>query len=151
VVLVSNLQEKVPVSDEQVKLVTKVANMVLEEEGFREEAEISVVFVDDGKINQLNKQYRQVDSPTDVLSFAMQEGVPMPDREGELVLGDVVISLETAVRQAGEYGHSFNREVAYLTVHGVLHLFGYDHEDEEDRKVMREKEESIMRRVNLSR
>lgn len=150
-VLVSNLQEKVPVSDEQVKLVTKVANMVLEEEGFREEAEISVVFVDDGKINQLNKQYRQVDSPTDVLSFAMQEGVPMPDREGELVLGDVVISLETAVRQAGEYGHSFNREVAYLTVHGVLHLFGYDHEDEEDRKVMREKEESIMRRVNLSR
>lgn len=150
-VLVNNLQEKITVSDEQVRLVSTVTGMVLEEEGYDLDAEISVVFVDDSKIHELNRQYRGVDRPTDVLSFAMLEGAPMPGEGGELVLGDIVISLETAYRQADEYGHSFEREVAYLAVHGVLHLLGYDHENEEDRKIMREKEEAVMNKVNLSR
>jgi len=107
------------------------------------------VFVDDAYIQGLNQQYRGIDAPTDVLSFAMQEGEPFPE-EGELILGDVVISLETARRQASEYGHSLAREVAYLAVHGVLHLLGYDHGGEDDRRVMRNKEEEILARLNLS-
>lgn len=150
-VLVNNLQEKVPVTDKLVKLVTDVVNIILEKEGYDKEAEVSLVFMDDSGIRELNRKYRRVDSPTDVLSFAMQEGPSMPGGEAEPVLGDVVISLETACRQAEEYGHGFDREVAYLTVHGVLHLLGYDHENEADKKSMREREEAVMRRVNLLR
>ncbi len=149
-VLVSNLQQKVSVSNEQEGLVMKTVNMVLEEEDSGKESEVSVVFVDDVRMQELNKQYRGVGRPTDVLSFAMTEGEDFPGGEEEL-LGDVVISLETAVNQAEEYGHSVDREVAYLTVHGVLHLLGYDHEDSQSKKIMRQKEEAIMNKVNLSR
>jgi len=150
-VLVSNLQEEVAVDDNFTSFLTGVAREVLKNEGYGDEAEISLVFVDDAYIKGLNLHYRGIDRPTDVLSFAMQEGVPVPSLEEGIILGDVVISLQAAGRQAGEYGHSFQREAAYLTVHGLLHLLGYDHRDNEEQRVMRQKEEEILSRLKLNR
>ncbi len=150
-VLVSNLQEEVAVDDNFTGFLTGVAREVLKNEGYGDEAEISLVFVDDAYIKGLNLQYRGIDRPTDVLSFAMQEGVSVPSLEEGIILGDVVISLPAAGRQAGEYGHSFQREAAYLAVHGLLHLLGYDHRDNEEQRVMRQKEEEILSRLKLSR
>ncbi len=150
-VLVNNLQKKVAVDESLVDLLSEAVQAVLKDEGYREDAEVSLVFVDDDYIQELNNNYRGVDSPTDVLSFAMLEGESLPEEEEEVILGDVIISLETAERQAREYGHSFQREVAYLTLHGVLHLLGYDHQEEEDRRRMREREEEILAGLELSR
>ncbi|MCL6634701.1 MAG: rRNA maturation RNase YbeY [Peptococcaceae bacterium] len=150
-VLVSNLQEEVAVDDGLAGFLAGVARAVLKSEGYGDEAEVSLVFVDDAYIQGLNQQYRGVDGPTDVLSFAMQEGEPMPGEEEEIILGDVVISLQAAERQAREYGHSFRREAAYLTVHGVLHLLGYDHQEEEERRIMRRKEEDVLNSLNVPR
>lgn len=150
-VLVSNLQEEVAVDSNLVDFLAGVVREVLKNEDYFDKAEVSLVFVDDAYIQGLNHQYRGVDSPTDVLSFAMREGEPIPGDEEEIILGDVVISLQAAGRQAGEYGHSFRREAAYLTVHGVLHLLGYDHQAEEDRRLMREKEEEVLTRLNITR
>lgn len=150
-VLVSNLQEEVAVDHNLVDFFAGVAREVLNGEGYFDAAEVSLVFVDDAYIHGLNHQYRGVDSPTDVLSFAMREGEPIPGEEEEIILGDVVISLQAAERQAKEYGHSFRREAAYLTVHGVLHLLGYDHQGEKDRASMRKKEEEALARLNLPR
>lgn len=150
-VLVRNLQEKVHLSKEEINRVCRLAEIVLAEEGLDGTVEVNVVFTDDHKIHHLNRQYRRMDQPTDVLSFSMREGETIPgDEEGQM-LGDVVISLETALRQAGEYGHELGREVAYLTVHGVLHLAGYDHQDEKERQTMRKREEEILEQFNLSR
>lgn len=150
-VLVNNLQEEVPVDDELTGLAADAARAVLTSEGQIQEAEIGVIFVNDQYIHQLNKEYRGVDRPTDVLSFAMQEGEPMPDEDEECILGDVIISLETALRQSREYEHSLHREVAFLTVHGVLHLLGYDHQAEDQRRLMRDKEEAVLKGLNLPR
>ncbi len=149
-VLVSNLQEKVAVDDDLACFLADVVIAVLKDARCSENVEVSLALVDDIYIHSLNKQYRGVDSPTDVLSFSMQEGEPMPGEE-ETILGDVVISLQAAERQAKEYGHSFRREAAYLAVHGVLHLLGYDHRGEEDRLVMRRKEDQLLKDLGLSR
>lgn len=147
-VFVNNLQDKVPVDDGLEELLIAVVDGALRDSGVAGDPEVSLVFVDDEHIAELNRQYRSVEGPTDVLSFALQEGEPMPGGEEEgPMLGDVVISLETATRQAGEYGHSFQREAAYLTVHGVLHLLGYDHGTESDKQKMREREETILNHV----
>ena len=151
-VLVSNLQEKIPVDDELSGFLAIAIGEVLKEVDRGEAAEVSLVFVDDDYIHGLNAQYRGVDAPTDVLSFAMQEGDPMPGPDEEnIILGDVVISLQAAERQAGEYGHSFRREAVYLTVHGVLHLLGYDHLNKDDRAIMRQKEEGVLSRLGMAR
>jgi probable rRNA maturation factor len=150
-VLVSNLQEKVTVDEDLAEFLAGVAEEVLKSEGYSEDAEVSLVFVDDDYIQSLNSEYRGINSPTDVLSFAMMEGEAIPGQEEELILGDVVVSLQTAQRQAEEYGHSFRRETAFLTVHGVLHLLGYDHQEEEDREEMRNKEEENLARLNITR
>lgn len=119
-----------------------------------EEAEVSLTLTDDARIWVLNREYRQVDRPTDVLSFALRE---QSEEEPELVdfedgiLGDIIISVERARAQAEEYGHSFSRELVYLAVHGTLHLLGYDHEQEADKFAMRQKEEEVMALLNLSR
>ena len=120
-------------------------------EKFEGPAEISVTFVDNAQIKELNKQYRDKDIETDVLSFPMGEnGVYDKDIEtGAQILGDVVISMEKARDQAELYGHSFQREVGYLTAHSVLHLLGYDHIDNMERVRMREKEELIMEQLGL--
>lgn len=148
-VLVSNLQEKITVEDSLINLVEAVIVESLRSEGYSPEAEVGLIFVDDQYIKSLNAEYRGIDKATDVLSFALNEGEAMPEEEeAEELLGDIVISLPTAQRQAQEYGHSFEREVAYLTAHGSLHLLGYDHQTDEDKQVMREKEEAILGRLN---
>ncbi len=127
----------------------------LDYEGMENDAEVSVTFVDDEGIREINKRFRNMDKPTDVLSF------PLLDYEGESEepffdelchnLGDIVISLERAMAQANEFGHSFEREVAFLTAHSMLHLLGYDHElSDEDDADMRKRQNDIMERLGLS-
>ena len=114
---------------------------------------MSLMLVDDQRIHALNQEYRGVDRPTDVLSFALQEDMEdEPDAVFEDdMLGDIVISAERAKEQAKEYGHSFEREIVYLAVHGTLHLLGYDHEEEMDKQEMRSKEEEVMAILRLER
>ncbi len=117
------------------------------------QAEVSIVLADDKYIQELNSQYRGINRPTDVLSFALREGEEpeIIDGASEELLGDIVISLETAARQAEEYGHSLQRELAYLSVHGLLHLLGYDHETEAAQNLMRMAEEDILAACGLNR
>lgn len=150
-VLVSNLQKEVPVSEELIKMAEKAAieALGLAEKSFDQEVEISVVFVDDAYIQRLNYQYRNQNYPTDVLSFALQEGEEVPGEEGIILLGDVVISLPRAREQSTEFKHSLLREVAYLVAHGMLHLLGYGHQEEPARQIMRAKEEAILNKLNV--
>lgn len=124
-------------------------------EGVPDGAEVSVTLVDDAEIRRLNRTYRGVDSSTDVLSFALQEKVPeepeIKGGEGGLLLGDIFISLETAERQATAYGHSLEREMGFLAVHGFLHLLGYDHDNQEAEEIMVRRQEEILSRVGLVR
>lgn len=118
-----------------------------------EQAEVSVVLTDDAYIRQLNNEYRGKDQATDVLSFALNEGEEpaIIDGSEEDLLGDIIISLETAMRQAEEFGHSVERELAYLTVHGMMHLLGYDHMTDEDKAEMRAEEEYVLSNLNITR
>lgn len=116
--------------------------------------EVSVSFVTDEEIHELNRDYRGVDRPTDVLSFALQEGEDFPQigaSDLETMLGDVVVSVPTAMQQAQEYGHSVKREVAFLLVHGFLHLLGYDHQSQEDETEMFQIQEEVLEEVGLPR
>ena len=125
---------------------------VLRIENFPGPAEISVTFVNNEQIHELNRQYRDKDMPTDVLSFPMGENgeYDVNHDTGAKILGDIVISMEKAVEQAQRYGHSLEREVGYLTAHSMLHLLGYDHETSGlDRVRMREKEEQVMSQLGL--
>ena len=117
------------------------------------DAEVSVTLTDDAHIHVLNRDYRSVDRPTDVLSFALTESEEpaILDAPYGVVLGDLVISLERAATQAEEYGHSFLRELSFLTVHGMLHLLGYDHIEEEDRVEMEEEQRHVMDVLGIAR
>ena len=134
-------------------LLTQAIKEAIRLSGGQEEAEVSLILVDDQRIHTLNLEYRGVDRPTDVLSFALQEeSEEEPDSEFEDdMLGDIVISAERAREQAEEYGHSFEREIVYLAVHGTLHLLGFDHEEETDKQEMRHKEEEVMALLKLER
>lgn len=134
---------------------TKAAEIALDKEGFsheeKERTEISVTFLSSDKIKKLNNTYRGVDKITDVLSFPMYDDLTVLPEEGEIQLGDVVINKEVAEAQAEEYGHSYKREMVYLFTHSILHLLGYDHEDKEEKKVMRKREEEIMEEIGIER
>ena len=135
-------------------LLRRACAAVLLNEGFDDSAEINVTFVSDEEIHILNKKFRDIDSATDVLSFPLGEnGKYDEDPEtGAKMLGDVVISVEHAVAQAKEYGHTLNREMAFLTVHSVLHLLGYDHVNGGLEALrMREQEESVLSKLGVSR
>lgn len=137
-------------SDELEKLIYTVLNKGAELQQVPEGAEISVLICDADTIHELNREYRNVDAPTDVLSFALNEGdddIP----EEEAALGDIVINLDRAISQAAEFGHSKEREMAYLSVHGFLHILGYDHYDPEEKKAMRKAEEDILSACGLTR
>ncbi|MDO4581783.1 MAG: rRNA maturation RNase YbeY [Bacillota bacterium] len=109
-------------------LFRRAAACTLQAAELTQPAEISLTIVDNDEIQRLNREYRGADAPTDVLSFAMSEGEPLPVAAGQpLLLGDIIISAERAAAQAEEYGHSFERESVFLFVHGLLHLLGYDH------------------------
>ncbi len=151
---ISNRQKKIKIPTGIRLLIRRCCHAVLELEGMSGDYEVSVSFVDNENIQSLNSQYRQKDMPTDVLSFPLGEnGVYDVNQEsGAYVLGDIVISMEKAVEQAEMYGHSLRREVAYLTVHSMLHLIGYDHEDGGIELVrMREKEEAVLTSLGLPR
>ncbi len=153
-VIITNSQKKVSVTNELKKLVKTACELTLKNEEFLEPAEVNVTFVDDEEIRVLNAQHRDIDRSTDVLSFPLGcDGVYDTNPEnGRLMLGDVVLSLEHAVAQSEEYGHSFEREAAYLTVHSMLHLLGYDHvNDEQEKKIMRDREEQVMTLLDLRR
>jgi len=138
------------VGSELALFLVSVGELVLVAEGYSQNTEVSLALVNDAYMRNLNRQYRGIDTPTDVLSFAMQEGEPVPGIDGEeLILGDVVISLQTALRQSTEYGVSFHQEMAYLVIHGILHLIGYDHQEEEEQQLMRQKEENLMTRIEF--
>ena len=150
-----NEQELIPLTYKIKMLVRNAIEETLDYEQYGNVCEVSVSFTDNKGIWELNKKFRGIDRPTDVLSF------PLFDYEGESeeppvdelmgMLGDIVLSLEQARLQAEEYGHSFAREVAFLTVHSMLHLLGYDHETgEEDEADMRRRQSEIMERMGLS-
>lgn len=150
---VSNQQDKVPVGHALELLLARVGDQALAAAALPEEVEIGVALVDDARIKEMNRTYRGIDAPTDVLAFALNErgkDDPWPDeREQEPYLGDVAISLETAARQAAEAGHSLEREVAWLLAHGILHLAGYDHDKEQGALLMRAKEREILAGAGL--
>lgn len=148
-----NSQRKHQLPDGIKDKIREAFDSVLKNEGVSDDAEITVTFVGDRKIRELNRQFRNIDRSTDVLSFPLGEnGVYDTDPETErLMLGDVVISLEHAFSQAEEFGHSADREIVYLSVHSMLHLLGYDHMDPTEASVMREKEEKTMTEIGLER
>ena len=130
----------------------QAASALFEAEGVdMERAEISLTLVSLEEIRELNRDYRDVDRETDVLSFPQYEGVEEMPEEGELCLGDVVICIDKVKSQAEEFGHSFEREFVYLFVHSLLHLLGYDHMEDDEKTVMRAKEEATMKEINLLR
>ncbi len=145
-VLIKNDQNKIKMTPDLRRLVKRAVLAVLDFEDFGRRAEVSVTFTDNEGIHALNREYRNVDRPTDVLSFPLSDGEDY-DTDGDAVLlGDIVISLERAQTQAEEYGHSFEREVAFLTVHSMLHLLGYDHETspENERDMFARQDEILM-------
>lgn len=148
-----NRQRKFKINSETFNLVKEACNAVLQTEKFTQDAEINVTFVSDKKIKQINKEFRGINKSTDVLSFPLSDnGVYDVNPENNCsMLGDIIISVEHALAQAEAFGHSSEREIAYLTVHSVLHLLGYDHVDEgSDKKLMRKKEEQALKLMGLS-
>lgn len=151
-VLIKNDQKKIKMTPDLRRLVKRAVLAVLDFEDFGRRAEVSVTFTDNEGIHALNREYRNVDRPTDVLSFPLSDGEDY-DTDGDAVLlGDIVISLERAQTQAEEYGHSFEREVAFLTVHSMLHLLGYDHETSpEDERDMFARQDEILISAGMTR
>lgn len=163
---IDDRQEKIKPTEELINKIKLTIDFALKEEGVKIPYQISLLFVDNEEIRTINKENRNIDRETDVLSF------PMLDYEkdkvykdmyldyefdetfmdgDELVLGDIVLSLEKALEQSKEYNHSFEREASYLVVHSVLHLLGYDHMEEKEKKIMRNEEEKILSKMNIIR
>ncbi|MCR4441373.1 MAG: rRNA maturation RNase YbeY [Peptococcaceae bacterium] len=155
-ILIGNRQRQVKVTGRIREIIRRAGQEVAGVFKLPENTEVSITLLDDQAVRKLNSEYRHVDRPTDVLSFAFaepfgEEGVVFDEVENTRLLGEIVISLERASAQAGEYGHSLEREIGYLTVHGLLHLLGFDHQDEGQAARMREWEEKILQTLKLSR
>ncbi len=153
-VIITNDQNSVKIPTGVRMLIRRCCNAVLVNEKFKGSAEISVTIVDDEAIHKLNLEHRSIDRATDVLSFPLGvDGVyDLNNDTGAQMLGDIVISIEHAIKQAELYGHSLDREIAFLTVHSMLHLLGYDHEPGGMELVkMREKEEAVLTQLGLVR
>ncbi|OOM81589.1 rRNA maturation RNase YbeY [Clostridium sp. BL-8] len=165
-IYVDNRQDKLEVKEEFIKGLEEVIEFALKEEEVDIECEVSLVFVDNNEIKEINNDTRKINKETDVLSFPMLEyddkkvfkdvyknyKFSASDLDGdELVLGDIVLSLEKALEQSIEFNHSYEREASYLVVHSVLHLLGYDHMEDEEKQIMRKREEEILAKLNISR
>ena len=140
--------------EEYSKIIEKVVEKCFEVENLlRTHLYLSVILTTPNQIQEMNNTYRKINKATDVLSFPMfeKEEIPNVINEIEEPLGDIVISIEKVKEQAEEYGHSFERELAYMVVHGFYHLMGYDHIELVDRTEMREKEETILKKLNITR
>lgn len=158
----SNDQDKQEIPDAWISKLEQLLQLAGESEGIAD-GEVSLTFTSDEEIHELNREYRGIDRPTDVLSFAMQEdGVDELDIIFEVeheedadpisgMLGDIIISVDTALAQSEEYGHSLEREIGFLFVHGFLHLIGYDHQDDETEAEMTAKQEAILQKAGLTR
>ena len=137
------------------ELIRKVIECVLKEEGIKKNLDVYVTLTNNETIRKINAEHRNIDKATDVLSFPMfdREEIPLLKKEdnSEDILGDIIVSIEKVREQAEEYGHSFERELAYLVTHGMLHLLGYDHMIEEEKIVMRKREEEILGVLNITR
>lgn len=145
-------------NQEYEKTIEKVIYKCFEEEQLlNSKLTITFTLTTPEEIRKINKQYRNIDKPTDVLSFPMfekeelEEKIEKNDFAHEDILGDIIISIEKVEEQAKEYGHSFERELSYMVVHGFYHLMGYDHIEEEDKKIMRPKEEKILNTLKITR
>ena len=161
-----NRQNSIEVTDDLINIINEVCDVALKDEEVTIPYQISLLFVDNNEIREINNETRGIDKVTDVLSFPMLD---YPENmvfknvyknkkfneiylDGEeLVLGDMVLSLERAKEQSIEYNHSFEREVCYLVVHSILHLLGYDHMNDEDKAKMRTREEEILGKLNIKR
>ena len=156
IIEIINEQDKLPFGNDEETLIKTAIETIAEETNLSPEMEVYVTICDDESIREINKEYRDIDKSTDVLSFPMfsysePEVLDEEMLEGDNALGDIIISLETATRQADEYGHSTSREVSFLTVHSMLHLLGYDHIEEDDRVLMREREEYFLDKIGQRR
>ena len=151
-VIISNYPEELTFPEEIEANVRAAAEMVGQLYGV-ENGEVSVTLTNNAYIHTLNKEYRGIDRPTDVLSFALNESEEpeMVDGPEVNVLGDLIISVERAEEQAADYGHSLRREVAFLTVHGMLHLLGYDHMGDEEREEMEAEQRYVMEKLGITR
>lgn len=158
----NNNQSQFEISDEWIEKLTAILQIAAENEGLTS-GEVTLTFTNNEDIQELNKQYRNIDKPTDVLSFALNDdGVDElniifeVESENDIdpisgMLGDIIISVERAEEQRIEYGHSLEREIGFLFVHGFLHLLGYDHQDDEAEAVMTQKQEAVLQQVGLTR
>ncbi|MCI8310023.1 MAG: rRNA maturation RNase YbeY [Clostridia bacterium] len=141
-------------NEECIKLIERVANKCFEIQNLlSKNLYLSVILTNPENIRRINKEYRQVDKETDVLSFPMFEKDELSLITGNHrePLGDIMISIQRVKEQAKEYGHSFERELAYMIVHGFYHLMGYDHITDEEKEIMREKEEEVLELLNITR
>ncbi len=159
-VTIENRQDKVEVTKELKAVLRKAVKKTFEKEGFLTPSLVSFILADDEGIREMNKEFRRIDKATDVLSFPMtgaQEGRLYAEsgdydlNEGLLILGDIVISLETAKRQAEEHGLSFESELAFLAIHGLFHLLGYDHENRADEERILGKQEEVLNSMGLGK
>ncbi len=153
-IFLSDEQDKLAPPEDIEKLIEQCTMAALEEEGISDDAEVSVTFVDNDTIRELNSEHRGIDRATDVLSFPMgdEDSFDTNPETGAILLGDIVISLERAEEQAKEYGHSYRREVAFLITHSLFHLLGYDHENgEEEEKLMFGLQEKVLLKLGITR
>ena len=137
---INNKQDKIEIDQNYKKLFKKIAKIAADMENY-ESGTVSVALIRNDEIRELNKKFRNKNESTDVLSFPMDEKI----------WGDIIISVDKVIEQAEEYGHSIKRELTYLYTHGILHLLGYDHKEDSDKKIMRQKEEEILSEFGLQR
>lgn len=156
-ITVINEQKQIEINSDLLETMEQVGILALTEAGTMDNYEVSVLLTDNNGIKELNNKYRKKDVETDVLSFPLFEEDDDSDEPlffnetEEIVLGDIVISVEKAKEQSEDFGHSFTREISYLLVHGILHLLGYSHENDEEKANMREMEEKILLKLDLGR
>lgn len=153
--MIDLVDETEQLSDEQMEDIEKLLNFAAEKENVEDNSEVSVTFVSNERIHEINREYRDKDAPTDVISFAMEElgegEIELIGEELPRVLGDIIISIPKAEEQAKEYGHSFIRELGFLSVHGFLHLLGYDHMEKEEEEKMFSRQKEILDDYGLTR
>ncbi len=153
---INNEQEKINLTEEDFKIIEKIFSEMIRAENLPSSVEVSLTLTNNEEIKELNKEYRKIDSVTDVLSFPIYEEDELDNLKNgtqleQILLGDIVISLERVDEQSKEFGHSFRRELMYLFVHGMLHLLGHDHLEEDEKKEMRSREEAILEKFSLTR
>ncbi len=149
--LIEDEQDIKSISFRQLRLIRRAVKETLAYEGFKRNAEVSIVICDNDTIQSINNEYRGIDAPTDVLSFPQFDSEDEYPALGYVPIGDIIISAERADLQAQTFGHSFERELAFLAVHSTLHLLGYDHVNSiEEENVMRQKQRDVMKRLGLT-